>query len=168
MEEKHGKESLCLLWEWECLQIKDNDYRNHCTFTLCLIKDLIPVRLKSTIITRRAKEIIHKAERQLLQDIVKGINSTHLDTTVRLDRCNSNLTSLITSTTMEKCTNFINKVRESILTKVRDRQVNKFKRLMGNYKDRDLTTQPLDNSTQLSGQSKSNKWIINLSSTPMS
>ena len=69
MEEKHGKESLHLLLEWESLQIKDSDYRNHCRFTLrCLSKDLIPVSiiLKSTINTRKAKQIIHKAERQLL------------------------------------------------------------------------------------------------------
>ena len=69
IEEKHGKESLCLLWEWESLDVKDSDYKNHCGFTLgCLSKDLIPVsfRLKSTINTRRAKQIIHKAERQLL------------------------------------------------------------------------------------------------------
>ena len=25
MEEKHGKESLHLLWEWESLEIKDSD-----------------------------------------------------------------------------------------------------------------------------------------------
>ena len=34
MEEKHGKESLYLLQEWESLEAKDSDYRNHCRFTL--------------------------------------------------------------------------------------------------------------------------------------
>ena len=36
----------------------------------CLSKDLIPVsvRLKSTINTRKAKQITHRAERQLLQE----------------------------------------------------------------------------------------------------
>ena len=49
---------------------------------------------------------------------------------------------------MEKCTIFINKVRESRFTKIRDRQVNKFNRIMGKDKDRELTTQPLANTTQ--------------------
>ena len=145
IEEKHGKQSLCLLQEWESLEIKDSDYRNHCRFTLrCFSKDLIPisVRLKSSINTGTAKHITHKAERQLLQDRVNGINSILLDNTVKLDRCRSRLSSLVTSPTMEKCTNFINKVRESRFTKVRDRQVNKFNRLLGKDKTRNLLHNP--------------------------
>ena len=73
IEEKHGKESLHLLWDLESLEIKDSAYSNHWKFTLkCTSKDLIPVsaRLKSTINSRKAKEIIHRAESQLLQDRV--------------------------------------------------------------------------------------------------
>ena len=73
---------------------------------------------------------------------------------------------------MGKCNNFINKVRKSRFTKVRNRQVNKFYRLMGKDRDRDrdreLTAQPLANSTQLPAQNNSNKWVINLSSTSLS
>ena len=97
------------------------------------------------------KQIIHKAKRQLLQDRVKGINSVLQDNTLRLHRCRSVLVSLVTSTTMDKCTNFINKVRESRYIKVRDRQMNKFNRLMGKDKDRDLSHR-----------------AVNLSSTPCS
>ena len=77
IEEKHGKESLCLLQEWESLEIKYSDYRNHQRFTLRSIsKDLITVsvRLKSTINSRRAKQIIHRTEKQLFQDRVRGVN----------------------------------------------------------------------------------------------
>ena len=107
------------------LQIKVNYSRGHQRFTLrCLSKDLIPVsvRPKSTINTRRAKQIIHKTERQLLKDKterkllkdrVQGINNILKNNTVRLDRCRSRLLSLVASTTMQKCTNFINKIRES-------------------------------------------------------
>ena len=65
MEGKNGKESLCLLQDWDSLEIKDSDYRSHHRFTLrCLSKDLIPVsvRLKSTNNTWRSKQIIIKAE----------------------------------------------------------------------------------------------------------
>ena len=84
---------------------------------------------------RRAKQIIHKAERQLLQDRVKGINGILWNNTANLHRYRSRLSLLLTSTTMKKCTNFIKEVRESRFIKVRDRQVNKFNRLIG--KDRD-------------------------------
>ena len=53
---------------------------------------------------------------------------------------------------MEKCTDFIDKVREFRFIKIRDRQVNKFNRLMGS-KDRELTTQPLANNNQSQAQS---------------
>ena len=69
---------------------------------------------------------------------------------------------------MEKCTNFIKKVRESRFIKVRDRQVNKLNRLMGKDKERELTTQPLANTTQLQAQSNPTKWEINFSSTVLS
>ena len=158
IKEKHGKESLCSLWEWESLESKDSDYRNHWRFTLrCLSKGLIPVsvRLISTINTRTAKQIIHKAERQLLQDRVKGINGILQDNVIQLDRCSSRLSSVVT-TTMEKCTDFIKKVREFRFIKVRDRQVNTFNTLIGN-KDRELTTQPVANNNQSKAQSKPNK-----------
>ena len=171
MEEKHGKESLHILQEWENLEIKDSDYRNHQRFTFrCISKDLIPVnvRLKSTINSRRAKQIIHRAERLLLQDGVRVINGILWDNAIKLDRCRLRLLSLVrTTTTIEKCTNFINKVRELKVIKIWDRQVNKFNRLMGN-KDKELMAQPLANNNQLQSQSNPNKWVINLSSTPLS
>ena len=43
---------------------------------------------------------------------------------------------MVTTTTSRKeCTDFINKVRESRFIKIRDRQINKFNRLLGNKKD---------------------------------
>ena len=87
--------------------------------------------------------------------------------TVKLDRCRSRLSSIVTSTTMEKCNNVIKKVRESRFIKVRDRQVNKFNRLLDN-KNREFNTQPLANTAQPQAQNNPNKWVINLSSTPLS
>ena len=113
-----------LLWEWESLHTKDRDYKNQHRFTLrCLGKNLIAVSVKlaSTIKTRRAKQIIHKVEGQLLQDRVKAINSILWDNSLRLYRCRSRLVSLVTPSTIEKCTNFSNKVWESRYSKVREK-----------------------------------------------
>ena len=68
---------------------------------------------------------------------------------------------------MEKCTDFINKVSEFRFIKIRGGQVNKLNRLIWNI-DRELPTQPLAKNNQLQAQSNPNKWVINLSSTPLS
>ena len=151
------------------MKIKDSNYKSHQRFTLrCISKDLIPVsvKLKSTSNSRnrRAKEIIHRAEKQLLQDRIKSIKFH--ENAVKLDRCRSRLLSLVTTTTMGKCTDFINRVREVRFIKIRDRQINNFYRLMGN-KDMEITAQPLANNNQLQAPNNSNKWVINLSSIPL-
>ena len=153
------------------MENKDNDYRNHVRFALrCITKELIPVsvRLKSTSNSRsrRVKEIIHRAERQLLQDRVRELMTFFTKNVIKLDRVQVKAV-VISKTTMEKCTDFINKVREFSFIKIRDRQVNKFNRLMGN-KDRELTAQPLANANQSQAKSNSNKWVANLSNIPLS
>ena len=56
------------------------------------------------------------------------------------------LITTTTRTTMEKCTDLINKVREFRFIKVRDRQINIFNKLKEN-KDRELTSQPPANNS---------------------
>ena len=65
------------------------------------------------------------------------------------------------TTTMEKCRDFINKGREFRLIKIRDKQINKFNRVMG-YKDRKTTAQPSANNYQSQSPNDSTKWVINL------
>ena len=71
-------EALHLLRYWEKLHIRDCYYKNHRIFTLrCIIKGIIPVsiRLNTTMRTEKARQIIRKAERDLLQARVKSVNS---------------------------------------------------------------------------------------------
>ena len=70
-------EALHLLRDWEKLQMRDSNYRNHGIFTLrCISKGITPVsiRLKTTVRTEKARKMIRKAERDLLQARVKSIN----------------------------------------------------------------------------------------------
>ena len=70
-------EALHLLRDWEKLQVRACNYRNHRICTIrCISKGLIPVsiRLKSPIRTEKAKKIIRNAERDLLQARVNSIN----------------------------------------------------------------------------------------------
>ena len=184
IEENHGLEALQALHEWEMRVIKDSDYRNHRRFTFrCTSKGiiLVSVRLKSTSNNRRRtdREIIYRVEKQLLQDMVKCISGILCDNEGKLDRNRSRLLSLVTTTTAkDRCIVLINKVRESRFTKIKNRQVNKFNRLAtksgkgreANTYCRNISNQSQasnSNSNQLQASGSNNKWVINLSNTPL-
>ena len=76
--QEYGLEAQHLFRDWERLWLRASDYKNHRIFTLRgLHKELIPVsiKLKSTLKTEKAKKIIRKAEKDLLQAKIKAINS---------------------------------------------------------------------------------------------
>ena len=76
--ENYGIELLRFLRDWERLQIRQCNYKNHRIFMLsCLHNDLVPVsiKLKSTLRSERAKKILRMAEKQLLQSRLKSIKS---------------------------------------------------------------------------------------------
>ena len=131
--EEYGMEALHLLRDWEKLQIRDCNHRNDRTFThRCISKGPIPVsiRLKSTIRTEKAKKMIRKAERDLLQGRVKSSNNLLGNNAKQRDLCRSKLASIISNTSMKKCQELIDKVSEFRHLKVKERQINKFNRLV--------------------------------------
>ena len=126
-------EALQQFRDWERVQIRDCNYRNHGIFTLrCITKELVPVsiKLKTTIKTEKARKIIRKAERDLLKGRVKSINSLLGYNAKQRDLCRSQLASLSWRSTMNKCQELIDKVSEFRYIKVRERQINKFNRLL--------------------------------------
>ena len=84
-----------------------------------------------------------------------------------------------TTTTQGKCEEFMNKVREDRFNKIKQRQVSKFNRLINktSNKDREVSasssnfSNQLQTSTGQSNQTKisnnNNKWVVNLSKTPL-
>ena len=119
--------------EWERLQLRSSDYKNHRIFSLrCLYKDLIPVsiKLKSTLDTSRAKQIIRKAEKDLLQARIKAINNILVQVDRQIQECRAKLASIISAVRLEECQDFINKVSEFRFNKVRQRQINKLNKLV--------------------------------------
>ena len=118
IQQNHGLEALQLLQEWEKCVIKDSDYRNHRRFILrCISKGMVLVSVKLRSTNRKIsywfRKIIQKVGKQLLQDRVMCINVILQDNGERLDRCRSRLLSIVTTTTRNRCTEFINKVRET-------------------------------------------------------
>ena len=130
-----------LFRDWERLWFRASNYKTHRIFTLrCLHKELIPVsiKLKSTLKTEKAKKIIRKAEKDLLQARIKAINSILDNVTKQTELCRSQLASIISAQRLRECQGFIDKVGEIRFTKVKQRQLNKFNNLL-NKKEGNIT-----------------------------
>ena len=126
--QEDGIEARRLFRLWEKLRIRASDYRNHRIFTLrCLHSDLIPVsiKLKSTIKSTRAKQILRKAEKELLQARIKSINFILDSTSQQLEECRSKLAAIISTQKLRECQDFVDKVSENRFNKVKQRQINK-------------------------------------------
>ena len=126
-------EARHLFREWERLQLRSSDYKNHRIFSLrCLHKDLIPVsiKLKSTLDTSKARQIIRKAEKDLLQARIKAINNILVQVDRQIEECRAKLASIISAERLGECQDFINKVSEFRFNKVRQRQINKLNHLV--------------------------------------
>ena len=148
--QEYGIEAWHLFRDWERLWLRASDYKNHRIFTLrCLHKDLVPVsiKLKSTLRTAKARQIIRKAEKDLLQARVKAINNTLDQVAKQTEECRTQLASIISAERLRECQGFINKVSEIRFTKVRQRQLNKFNILI-NKKEGNITRANATNLTQ--------------------
>ena len=122
--QEYGIEAWCLFRDWERLRLRASDYKNHRIFTLrCLHKDLVPVsiKLKSTLTTAKARQIIRKAEKDLLQVRVKAINNILDQVAQQAEECRMQLESIISAERLTQCQGFINKESEIRFTKVRQR-----------------------------------------------
>ena len=126
-------EARRLLRDWERLRLRSSDYKNHRIFSLrCIHKELIPVsiKLKSTLDTPKARQIIRKAEKDLLQARIKAINNILVQVEREIQDCRAKLASIISQERLEQCQHFINKVSELRFNKVKQRQINKLNHLV--------------------------------------
>ena len=109
-----------------------------------------------------------RAEKQWHQDRIKCISGIQCNNGGQIRQMQVKAVPIMT-TTMDRCTEFINKVRESRFIKVRDRQVNKFSRLLSKRdRDRGTNAQSIGNNGQSQAPSNNdNKWVINLPYSPL-
>ena len=131
--QEFGIEARRLLREWERLRLRSSDYKNHRIFSLrCIHQELIPVsiKLKSTLNTPKARQIIRKAEKDLLQARIKAINNILVQVEKEIQDCRTKLASIISQERLEQCQGFINKVSELRFNKVKQRQINKLNYLV--------------------------------------
>ena len=132
IKEQYGLEAIQQLHLWEKNTIRASNYKNHRIFTLrCIGLNLIlvsirlkPVKSKQNISTTASK-IIEKAEKQLVQDRVRGINKTIQASKDQVNLSRAKLASMVTQVDLDRCLNFIEKVRLERFKQVKNRQVKK-------------------------------------------
>ena len=148
-----------------------------------------PVRSKQNISTS-VRKIIDKAEKQLMQDRVRSINNTIQASKDNGIQNKTMLASRVTQVDLDRCSNFIEKVRIERFKEVKTRQVRKFhipcnknnpnqasnhgdnnnRSTLGVNVDRlDNNNQAvrLNNNNQAGNNKQGSKWVINLSKTEL-
>ena len=133
IKEKCGLEAIQQLHLWEKSVIKASDFKNYRIFLLkCIGQNLIPVSIRvkplksKQFIRTNTRKIIERPERQLMQERVRTINKT---IQVNEDNGNHNktrLASIVTQLYLDRCINFIEKVRQDRFNEVKEGQVRKF------------------------------------------
>ena len=112
IKQEFGEENVLKLRLWEKVEKKMADYQNHRRFTIkCLKRDIIPVsiKLRTSLHTRKASQIVRKAEKQLLNECIRSINNTIEINMLRRDTYFQQLESILDQGTLQECTSFIKK-----------------------------------------------------------
>ena len=129
IKSEYGLENVRLFWQWEKLECKMVDFKNHRRFLLrCLGADIIPtsIRLKSNIKSPKGYNIIKRAEKALLNERIRMVNNTITMIGNQINTCMNLLKGILDRDSMEECSTFIKTRREARHIKTRMRQVNKF------------------------------------------
>ena len=179
MKQEYGQESIFLLQQWEKLEMKMANYRNHLRFIIkCLKNEVIPVsaRLKTNIKTPKGIQIIRKAEKQLLNEHIRSINNTIELLMLKRDTCSNIVKEIILEkddhNTLEECNNLIERVKEYRHNSIMRRQKAKFEVLIqqkqGGHSNQGEVSSPQNRDMFNNGTEDTKKWVRNLSSTPLS
>ena len=179
IKQEYGWESIFLVQQWEKLEKKMSDFRNHRRFTIkCLKNDIVPVsvRLKTNIKTAKGLEIIKRAEKQLLNECVRSINNQLEMFMLKRDICINKLKIIIRDQNLiQECEELMKKVVESRHIRVLERKKSKYEVLhqqkldghsnQGHCKNKDIHSQACPNQQETPEETR--KWVINLSNQPL-
>ena len=130
--QEYEQDSVKTFRQWEKLEIKMVEFKNHRRYTLrCLSKGLIPVsiKLKTKVQTPKGNFIIRKAEKMLMNERIRSINSTISMFNCQIDTCIDTLESIFSKDVMKKCHEFLNYIRERRHFKTMEKQKKNFEKL---------------------------------------
>ena len=188
IQQRNGQESVKDLWNWEKIEKKMTDFKNHRKFSLrCLSKNIIPVslRLKSNIKMTRGLNILKKAERALLNERIRNINNTLQMLEHQRVTCMNQLYRVLGQEVMEECKVFMNETKEARHFNTLEWQKAKFERLCmkmnskgGHSKDENMSMhrymyhsgnnpEVWQTATTTTASKTTSKWVINMSRNPL-
>ena len=113
---EYGLENVRLFHQWEKLECKRVDFKNHRRFSLrCLSADiiLVSIRLKSNIKSPKGFNIIKRAEKALLNERIRMVNNTITMLEKEIDTCMNEFYNTLDEESMEECMVFI-KTQEGV------------------------------------------------------
>ena len=120
---------FCYCYYGKKIEKKLADYRNHRRFSIkCLKQELIPVsiKLKTSIHTTKASQIINRAEKELLNECIRSNNNVIEIYMYKRDTYFHQLEGVLDQNTLEECQNLIKRLIECRHRRVLDRQKAKF------------------------------------------
>ena len=153
---------------------KVSNFKNHQRFSLrCLSQGITPVNLwlKNLTRTQRGEGIIKRAEKQLLNERIRNIN--YKIERYHHDKCmyKKQVEEILQhdQEMWNACNEEIQKRRELRHQRVMDRQMSKFNRLLYGQKKQEQGGHSNKDDHKDQGQhiDKAKKWVINLSSIPL-
>ena len=169
LRRNYGQGTVKTLRACENIEKKTSNFRNHRVFTLrCRDKGLIPpsLRLKCPINTQKARDIVQKAEKELLRERIRVINNKIEKLDQKKSRLNANLNSRgFPDNIKTAVSEHLAKSREKSFQDGRARQQGKYDRLVEKQKKSKENITKFSSSTgtvDLSG-SQLKRWVVNLS-----
>ena len=137
---KYGEESVRLFRKWEIIVKKMADYRNHRRFTIkCIKASITPIscKLKNPLSYKssRSYQIIHKAEKQLLYERIRNINSILANLDKQREKHYQEFKDTLNQNNsdheqcLERSRTFINRIKEHRHDKIKKKHIDKFKKL---------------------------------------
>ena len=113
---EYGIENVKLFRRWEKLECKMANFQNHRRFSLRCLKQeviLVSIRMKTNVKTPRGLYIVKRAEKALLNERIRSVNSMINMLKTQIDTCIEQLESRLEEKVMEDCKIFINNKREA-------------------------------------------------------
>ena len=163
IRENYGQESVKQVRDLEKFGRKIARHRNHLVFTLrCKELSITPrsLKLKCPIKTNRAREIVDKAQQQLLRERIRVINNKISGYKQQKSHLESELNSRFTGDLACQLTDHVTRKSESEFRKTKWRHQQKLERLQDNTAQK-IRRNTADN-VELGGE-QLKKWAVNLS-----
>ncbi|XP_072036219.1 uncharacterized protein [Amphiura filiformis] len=165
---KFGRDCLQQVRTYEKTARKIATWRNHLRFNLrCLHEEITPrsIKLKSNVSGHRANKILQHAERKLLNERVRQVNFTIDVLKDKQDHISGNLSATLPSDAFTRVEEFTRHAQLAQHQLVKDRHVEKFRKLKTSRADLDTNWR---NSGSSVDDSNAEKWVKNLSDRQLS